>query len=1329
MKGRRPLNVLAIVIMLALNLPPVVSTARPPAYPTETAREKRPAAEQVSAPLAQGTGPLQPIVRYAIKNDESPPLHSLPPIQPESEMPDREIPRLPLPRGVGLKRREARSQYADPALQTRAGPTHMPSPIRSFAGLDNNDNMRVLGFRVVPPDTQGDVGPDHYVQWVNLVFAIWDKSGHLLYGPAAGNSLWRGFGGACEATNDGDPITLYDPLADRWLMGQMALPYWPSGPFYQCIAVSTSGDPTGSWYRYQFEWENSSGQDVMNDYPKLAVWPDGYYMTANQFSAGSLSWAGTGVAAFERDQMLNGQTARMVYFDLGPSDQGGMLPADLDGSTPPPAGAPHYLLQAHADEWGTGLNDELRIYEFHVNWVAPANSTFTQVATLPTLPFDGDMCGFSRDCVPQPGTPQRLDAIADRLMHRLPYRNFGAHQTLVANLTVDADGTDHAGVRWFELRKTGSGWSIYQQGTYAPDSDHRWMGSLAMDKVGNIALGYSVSSHSTYPSIRYAGRLAGDPLGFLAQAETELAAGSSFQAGSDRWGDYSMMTVDPVDDCTFWYTQEYVPTSGSWGNWDSRIGSFQFPGCLGPTGGLEGLVEETGTGSPIAGAQVMARANPAYVTYSQPPDGRYSFAAIPMGTYTVTAQAYGYLPQTVAGVDILSGTTGSQDFSLSPAANYLVSGIVTDTSTGWPLYASIDIDGYPGAPIWTDPQTGFYSVILAEGITYTFQVRDFWEGYHVASRDVGPLTGERTENWVLDADLHACTAPGYGLDVPTIYETFDAKTRPPGWRVIDNAGTSAVWRFDNPGRAPNNTGGRDNFAIVDSDFEGSVNIDTELRTPAMDLSSLISVTLSFKYDFYWYTAGGDEVADADVSVDGGSTWTNVWTRSGGSDRGPRTAVIDISTVAAGQANVIVRFHYYNANYDWWWQVDDVFIGSQPCSFKSGGLVVGHVYDGNTGGPVVGATVTNDSGESSTAAPTPLDPNVDDAFYTIFSPAGPHTLAATMSGGYGSDVRTLTAIEGDVVWQDFHLPAGTLSHAPDSLQVTLDWQASTTVPLTLINDGAEAAAFEIREREGDSGVTPLSAADRLHKGGQVRTVAESNEATPGDLTSIPAPGAEGGPDGFGYVFKDSNELDGPTYEWVEIAPPAGGSGTAVGLSGTDDGYFWPLDLPFAFNFYGTDYSQLAVASNGTVYFEDDYLGLSNTGIPGTNSYGVYTFIAHFWDDLVVDPGEVYYLLDDDRLIIEYYQLRAFGSYGDHGTWQVTLFQSGNILFQYQDTTIGDYGDYGALATVGIQGDVVTGLQYSYDTPALSDELAICFAYPGNPPDCRPGDVPWLSEEPA
>jgi hypothetical protein len=311
----------------------------------------------------------------------------------------------------------------------------------------------------------------------------------------------------------------------------------------------------------------------------------------------------------------------------------------------------------------------------------------------------------------------------------------------------------------------------------------------------------------------------------------------------------------------------------------------------------------------------------------------------------------------------------------------------------------------------------------------------------------------------------------------------------------------------------------------------------------------------------------------------------------------------------------------------------------------------------------------------------------------------------------------------------------ISVDPDSLAVTVGMDMSTTLPLTLTNSGAAAATFRLREQDrGFITLTQPSLASPPHTGGQAHIVNEDKdkkEAIPDVIRdTLPLPLASGGPDPFGYIYRDSNEADGPTYEWIEIAPPAGGSGTEItGLTGVDDGYFWPLSLPFTFDFYGTDYVELAVASNGTLYFEDDYLGYVNTPIPGTNGYGVNTFIAHFWDDLVVDPGAVYYLAQGEMFIVEYYQVRGYGASGAHGTWQVILFENGSILFQYQDVTIGpSFRDYGGSATVGIQGDVTTGLQYSYNTAALADTLAICFAYPGNAPDCSDGDAPWLSVDP-
>jgi hypothetical protein len=280
---------------------------------------------------------------------------------------------------------------------------------------------------------------------------------------------------------------------------------------------------------------------------------------------------------FERDAMLQGRTARMVTFDLYASDPYffSLLPADLDGPAPPD-GAPHPF--AAMRDWDNSY-DQLEIWDMQADWITPENSTFSKVRTLTTAAFDSNMCGYNRNCVPQPNTSVGLDAISDRLMHRLQYRSFGSHEILVVNHTVDANGSNRAGVRWYELRKSGGVWSIYQQGTYSPDSSNRWMASIAMNGNGDIGLGYSVSSSTVYPSIRYTGRLAGDPLGLMTRSESTLIAGAGSQTSDKyRWGDYSMMAVDPVDDCTFWYTQEYYQTT-SLAGWRTRIGAFRLGEC------------------------------------------------------------------------------------------------------------------------------------------------------------------------------------------------------------------------------------------------------------------------------------------------------------------------------------------------------------------------------------------------------------------------------------------------------------------------------------------------------------------------------------------------------------------------------------------------------------------------------------------------------------------------------------------------------------------------------------------------------------------------------
>ncbi len=732
--------------------------------------------------------PLHPLVRTDVRHDISPPLREIAPLPPQ---PHVRAPRLP---ALRLPPRAEGDHRGDPVVQSRLSPlTLMPDPLLSFDGVGNVNG-------VMPPDTQGDIGPNHYVQWVNLSFAIWDKAGNLLYGPANGNTLWSGFGGVCESSNDGDPITLYDPLADRWLMSQFALPNFPYGPFYQCIAISQTPDPTGPWYRYQFLISNTK----MNDYPHFGIWPDGYYMSVNQFNAGSLSWAGAGVVAFERDQMLQGNTAQMVYFDLYSVNSmfGGMLPADMDGLTPPPAGAPNYFVEVD-----DGSPDAMRIWQFHVDWNTPSDSTFgisgQPNAVLPVASFT-PICPYTRDCIPQPDTSTGLDAIGDRVMYRLAYRNMGTYETMVVNHTVDAGG-GRAGVRWYEVRDPGGTPTIYQQGTFAPsDGLYRWMGSIAMDHTGNIALGYSVSSNTVYPSIRYTGRLADDPLGEMTQGEATLVAGGGSQlSGYSRWGDYSMLTVDPTDDCTFWYTQEYYATTSSSG-WQTRIGSFKFPNCSMTTyGTLRGTAYDAATSAPVAGVQVQARGADETTETTSDLDGSYAFV-LTSGSYTVTAFSYGYEPLTIHNVTVAANTTTTLDLPLRQAATHVVSGFVTDAATGWPLHARLDIDGYPLSPVWSDPVTGFYSVTLAEWVTYTFRVTAWADGYTTASRTVGPLTSTRTENFALTVNAEACSAPGYsrvgGTCTPpadgglAVGQVYDANNGEPlaGAVLVTDEGEQAV---------------------------------------------------------------------------------------------------------------------------------------------------------------------------------------------------------------------------------------------------------------------------------------------------------------------------------------------------------------------------------------------------------------------------------------------------------------------------------------------------------------------------------------------------------
>ncbi len=469
----------------------------------------------------------------------------------------------------------------DPVRQRTAAfaTAFAPGASLSFEGLGRGQ----YGFTVTgaPPDTEGTVGSTQYVQWVNTSFAVFNKTtGALIAGPTAGNTLWSGFGGGCQTNNDGDPIVLYDKAAQRWIFSQFSV---STTPFLQCIAVSTTPDATGTYNRYSFQYNN------FDDYPKMGVWSDAYYETFNMFGGTDNStFLGADVCAYDRAAMLAGTAATQVCFEQGTS-VGGLLPSDIDGSTPPPAGSPNYMV-----DFGSS---SLNLFKFHVDFTTPSNSTFTGPTVIPVAAFS-PLCGGA--CVPQPGTTQQLDSLADRLMYRLAYRNFGTRESLVVNHSVVAGSG--GGVRWYEIQNPSGTPTIAQQSTFAPDSSYRWMGSIAMDRVGDMALGYSVSNGSSvFPSIALTGRVATDPASTM-EAEVAVVSGGGSQVGNGsqglpltRWGDYSAMQIDPVDDCTFWYTQEYIKTTGVF-NWNTRIASFSFPNCT-ATATFPLTVTAAGTGS------------------------------------------------------------------------------------------------------------------------------------------------------------------------------------------------------------------------------------------------------------------------------------------------------------------------------------------------------------------------------------------------------------------------------------------------------------------------------------------------------------------------------------------------------------------------------------------------------------------------------------------------------------------------------------------------------------------------------------------------------------
>jgi len=692
----------------------------------------------------------------------------------------------------------------DPLLQKSSSGNKVSEPV-ILQNFDGGENLS----GIAPPDTDGDVGPDHYFQMINLQFNIFDKEGNLLYGPADNSTLWDGFIGPWTGTNDGDPIVLYDEHADRWLASQFALPD-DNGPWYELIAISATGDPLGEWYRYAYEF------DRMPDYPKFGIWPDGYYFTINQFEP----FDGAGVCVVNRDAMLDGDPdAELIFWDLI-NIYFGLLPSDADGELMPPVGSPGIMLSF---DYGNLLR-----WEATVDWENTGNSELEKMDEIPLASFS-----TSNLSIKQPGTAWTLDALSDRLMYRLQYRNFGDYEVMLTNHTVNR-GFNKAGIRWYELRSVEGGpWEIYQHGTYGPDGDeNRWLASIAMNQNGDIALGYSVSGVNTYPSIRIAGQSAGAPggPGVLDIPETVIYDGQNSQIGVARWGDYCMMSIDPVDDNTFWFTTEY--TSGFW-SWKTRIASFSFTGfpsanftaneTILPVGGSTDFSDLSG-GNPDSWQWTFSGGDPGTSTVQNPENITYDTE----GTFDV---------QLIVTNEEGSDTLIKEDFitvtNILPDVNFFT---FNDLVCLGDEMKFIDLTQY--APIhwlWEfDPAT----VTFVNGTDETSQHPEvtFDEGsYYDVTLTAWNLNGQSSE---IKEDYIAA-----GGLLPPFEETFENGIGNSNW-TIDNPNYSTWQLYETGGTSPGTTSAgivlTNNFSLGERD---------RLISPPLNLTGFNNAVLEFTHAY------------------------------------------------------------------------------------------------------------------------------------------------------------------------------------------------------------------------------------------------------------------------------------------------------------------------------------------------------------------------------------------------------------------------------------------------------------------------------------------------
>jgi hypothetical protein len=811
--------------------------------------------------------------------------------------------------------------WEDPVRQMIDSPGEMPTPINHFPGISYTS-----GGSGWPPDTNGDVGPNHYLQTVNTSLAIFIKTTGQKLAQFTFNQFFDGTGTPCDNQNFGDPVVVYDRLADRWLVTDFAVPGSPAG-YYECMAISRTGDPvSGGWNLYGIKISDKS----LNDYPKFGVWPNAYFMSANMFKDGNI-WDGVEVWAFNRSQMLAGAPVQAVHFALsGESGYSSLLPSHM--LSMPPTGSPNYFASVSPP-------DQLQLWEFQVDWATPLNATFTGPVILHTAEF------AMAASVPQHGSPVYLDSLSFRPMMQLQYRNMGDMEVLWLNHTVASQGV--AGVRWYEVRDPGGTPDISQQGTYQPDSLHRWMGSLAVDRDGNMAVGYSVSSSEMYPSIRYAGRLAGELPGVLTQGEASLIEGNGAQLILNRWGDYSAMSVDPVDDCTFWYTNEYYLSTGT--DWQTRIGYFKFPSCGQPKGYIQGTVRNSVTQQPISNVQIIARGAGQTITVQTDTGGMYHLS-LASATYQIVAGPHlpGYPDEVaVSGILVRVGQTETIDIHLVPKPYLVESGILLDDSGTHGNGNSFPEPGEQGILIWQTlqnigavPATGVSAEVVS--LSAGVKVEENNAGYPdipvgITATNITPFMISLAPTITCGEDLQFREILTTGQGVQYIDFHLNASVVLPRQEVLNNDTESGSLGWSTGG-SPNQWGitslksNSPSHSWTDSpDGRYSDDSDTYLRTPALDLSGKRHIQISgwFSYEL---EAGYDYVY-LEYSLNGGSDWNQLPLHSfNGHHNNWEYTTIDAPALD-GQSDVALRFRLVSdqsVTFDGIY-IDDIVLTYEPIS--------------------------------------------------------------------------------------------------------------------------------------------------------------------------------------------------------------------------------------------------------------------------------------------------------------------------------------------------------------------------------------------------------------